>query len=397
MSSSTGPLQGITILDLSRLLPGPLATQLMADMGAEVIKVEDAKSPDQTRLYPPMVGQQSIYFASLNRNKKSLGLDLRSEKGKELFLELIPKVDVVIESYRAGVMNKIGIGYEKAKSINPGIIYVSLTGYGQTGTFKNKAGHDANYMGYSGLQSLTGNTEGGPHLSGAQFADIAGGAYPAIIGCLSALLSRNSTGMGQHVDVAMTDCLMPLMSMPLAEHLNTPRNIGMGEYMLGGGLAHYNIYKCKDNRYVALGSLEPKFWMGFCAMVGRPEWSSRMIPVEDEIKVLKEDLKGVFAERTLNEWMELSVNHDICLSPILSLEEASEHVYHRERNNFIDVPIDDSHKIRAVNQPIKFSNASYKTPSPPPHQVGIHSEQVLKNFDFSQDQILKFKEWGVIQ
>ena len=256
-----------------------------------------------------------------------------------------------------------------------------------------------NYMGYSGLQSLTGHNESGPHLSGAQFADIAGGAYPAVIACLAAILSRNTSGLGQHVDVAMTDCLMPLMSMPLAENLNTNKDLALGDYMLGGGLAHYNIYKCKDEKYVALGSLEPKFWMGFCQMINKREWSNRMIPIPTEVESLKSDLEKVFSEKTQDEWMTLAQQHDICLSPILTLTEASQHAYHLERNNFVSVQLDDTNQIKAVNQPIKFSGTTSSTPilPTPPPQLGEHTEMVLKDFGFSREQILSLKKRGVIQ
>ncbi|HPA36235.1 MAG TPA: CaiB/BaiF CoA-transferase family protein, partial [Chitinophagales bacterium] len=198
-----GPLQGIRILDLSRLLPGPLATQMMADLGAEVIKIEDPKAPDYTRFFPPQKGSQSIFYLSINRSKKSVTLDLKSEEGKRQFFELVKTADIVVDSFRPGVLQKMGIDYESAKQHNEKIIYVAVTGYGYNGPYMQKAGHDLNYIGYAGILGLTGDEEK-PVIPACQTADVAGGSYPAIVACLSALWARERTGKGQFVDVAMT-------------------------------------------------------------------------------------------------------------------------------------------------------------------------------------------------
>ena len=205
------PLTGIKILDLSRLLPGPLATQMLADMGAEIIKIEDLNSPDYIRFFPPFVDDDSALYLSLNRNKRSIALNLKSQEGKELFFALVKSADVVVEQFRPGVLEKMGMGYSQAKAINPKIIYVSITGFGQTGPYAQKAGHDLNYIAMSGLLANIGTKER-PVIPGVQIADVSG-SYAAVSGCLAALLQRSKTGEGQHVDISMTESAMPFATL----------------------------------------------------------------------------------------------------------------------------------------------------------------------------------------
>ena len=360
-----GPLQGIRILDLSRLLPGPLATQMMADLGAEVIKVEDTKAPDYTRFFPPMKGSQSLFYLSINRSKKSITLDLKSEEGKQQFFNLIKTADIVVDSFRPGVLQKMGIDYDAAKHHNEKIIYVAITGYGYTGDYKNKAGHDMNYLGYSGILGLTGTKEE-VVLPACQIADTAGGSYPTVVACLSALWAREKTGKGQFVDVAMTDCVMPLLSMQFGEVLNTNSTLKRGEPMLSGGLAHYNVYKCKDEKWIALGSLEPKFWQGVCMLLGKPDWIQRMLPDPKIIIELKKDLEAIFITKNRDEWVKEANAFDICLTPILEIDEVQHDKHLQERDMFFEVEHSDYGKITGINQPFKFSETPAKPSWAPP-------------------------------
>lgn len=354
-----GPLQGIRILDLSRLLPGPLATQMMADLGADVIKIEDPKAPDYTRFYPPQKGSLSITYLSLNRSKRSITLDLKSEEGRKKFFQLVKTADIVIDSFRPGVLEKMGIDYEAAKQHNEKIIYVAITGYGYNGPYKLKAGHDLNYIGFAGILGLTGDEEK-PVIPACQTADVAGGSYPAIVACLSALWARERTGKGQFVDVAMTDCVMPLLSMQFGEMLNAGVKPKRGEPILSGGMANYNVYKCKDGKWIALGSLEPKFWQGVCVMLGKPDWVPRMMPLPEMVVELKKDLQDIFITKTRDEWVAEAASHDICLSPILELEEAANDPHLIERDMFFEVEHTDYGKIKGINQPFKFSETPAK-------------------------------------
>ncbi len=354
-----GPLQGIRILDLSRLLPGPLATQMMADLGAEVIKIEDTKAPDYTRFFPPLKGSQSLNYISINRSKLSITLDLKSDEGKRKFFELVKTADIVVDSFRPGVLQKMGIDYDAAKQHNEKIIYVAVTGYGYSGTYKDKAGHDMNYLGYSGILGLTGDAEK-PIIPACQVADVAGGSYPAVVACLSALWARERTGKGQFVDIAMTDCVMPLLSMQYGETLNTETTFKRGEPMLSGGMANYNLYKCKDEKWIALGSLEPKFWQGVCMLLGKPDWMPRMMPIPEEVEKLKQDLQAIFSTKTRDEWVALADPLDVCLTPILDMDEVEKDKHLNEREMFFEVEHSDYGKVKGINQPFKFSETPAK-------------------------------------
>ena len=309
-------LQGYRILDFSKLLPGPLATLWMAQQGAEVIKVESPSSPDPVRFYPPMKDGVSVFYSTLNAGKNSLSIDYRSEEGKEVILKLVESVDVIVEQFRPGVMDAFGLGYETLKKRNPKIILVSITGYGQTGEMAATPGHDINYLSYSGMLDAQRDRNGNPIISAAQLADVAGGSMMALNATTSALLHRERTGEGQHVDVSMTHNVSVLQTMRIAEELNT----GTSNGYLSGRLASYNIYKCADGRHVALGALEPKFWQKFCNLVEHPEWGERLMEKE-----LISEVSDLFAMQNLKYWTDKLENEDVCLSPVLTVQEAVEH------------------------------------------------------------------------
>jgi crotonobetainyl-CoA:carnitine CoA-transferase CaiB-like acyl-CoA transferase len=367
-----GVLNGIRILDLSRLLPGPLATMLMADMGAEVIKIEDPNAPDYTRFMPPQLGAEGVNYLALNRNKKSISLNLKSEEGRNRFYELCKTADVVIDSFRPGVLAKMQLDYDTVKKINPKIIYVAVTGYGQDGAYKNMAGHDINYLAYSGVLGINGKRDE-VMMPGIQIADIAGGTYPTIIGCLAAILHRNRTGEGQFVDVAMTDCVLPFLSFYMTETLNSKKTYQRAEHPLAGSLANYNIYKCKDNKWVALGSLEPKFWINFCGAISKPEWIPKMM--DENVKT---ELAALFLTLTRDEWIAKTISADCCIAPIYELDEVEHDVYHQQRNNFVEVEHETLGKIKMINQPIKFSAAPQQQKYAAPPKLGEHNEEYLK-------------------
>lgn len=309
-------LQGYRILDFSKLLPGPLATLWMAQQGAEIIKVESPQSPDPVRFYPPIVDGVSAYYAALNAGKKSLSIDYRSDEGKEAILKLVETADVVVEQFRPGVMEAFGLGFETLKKHNPKIILISITGYGQTGEMAAKPGHDINYLSYSGVLDSQRDKNGNPIISAAQLADVAGGSMQALNATTSALLHRERTGEGQHVDVSITHSVSMLNSLRAAEELATGKSGGY----LSGAIASYNVYKCADGRHVALGALEPKFWQKFCNLMGHPEWGGRLMEKE-----LITEVAAVFNTQPMEYWTEKLENEGVCLSPVLTIKEASEH------------------------------------------------------------------------
>lgn len=312
----TNALHGYRILDFTKLLPGPLATLWMAQQGAEVIKVESPSSPDPVRFYPPMKDGVSVFYTSLNAGKKSLSIDYRSEEGREAILKLVETAEVVIEQFRPGVMEAFGLGYETLKSRNEKIILVSITGYGQAGEMASTPGHDINYLSYAGMLDAQRDSNGNPIISAAQIADVAGGSMMALNATTSALLHKERTGEGQHVDVSMTHNVSVLQSMQIAEELETGTSGGY----LSGAIASYNIYKCADGRHVALGALEPKFWQKFCNLMGHPEWGGRLMEKE-----LISEVATLFATQPMKHWTDKLENEGVCFSPVLTVKEAAEH------------------------------------------------------------------------
>lgn len=345
-----GPLAGLKILDFTHLLPGPLSTMLMADMGADVIKIEDPDSPDSIRNFPPFIDNVSAYYLSLNRSKRSMAINYLSEAGKQTIFQLTKNADILFEQFRPGVMAAMGLGYSDLIKINPKLIYVSITGYGQTGPYAQRAGHDLNYIAYSGLLGTTGEKGNAPAIPGGQIADVAGGSYMAVNAALAALYARDKTGQGQHVDVAMLDCVMPLTTLQTARYYATQENIERGTFALSGGLANYNVYACADEKYIALGALEPKFWDQFCEMVNKQNWKTRILDTGEEMENLKNLVAAVFKTKTREEWVRLSETKDVCISPVLDIAEVQNdpQVQHRKM-------VVTEYGFPAIGIPVKFS------------------------------------------
>lgn len=367
-----GPLQGLTILDFTRLLPGPMATQLLAEMGATVLKIESPDSPDYIRFFPPYAGEYSAYFNAVNRSKKSLSISFSTEEGKQQIYDLVKTADVLFEQYRPGIMDKMGFGYEQLKAINPKLIYVSITGYGQTGPLAQQAGHDLNYLAISGLLSITGTKEK-PVIPGMQIADVAGGSYMAVNGCLAALYARNITGNGQQVDIAMTDCIMPLMALHYAQFHAEKNIVDKSMFELSGRQANYNVYECADAKWIALGALEPKFWDKFCELVQLPEWRYNIMLPEAEMELFKQEVATLFKTKTQAEWLQMAEGKDICLTPILDLSEIEHHPHLQHRQMFVK----DENGFTSIANPIKFSDFPKHSSNAAP-SLGKDNDEFLK-------------------
>lgn len=382
-----GPLKGVTIIDFTRLLPGPIGTMMMADMGAEVIKVEDPSSPDYIRDFAPFVGDTAAYYLAVNRSKRSLAVNYRSKEGKQVIYRLVKEADIFIEQFRPGVMGQLGLGYEQLKAINPKLIYVSITGYGQDGPYAQAAGHDLNYIGYSGLLGITGNVQHGPTIPGGQIADIAGGGYMAVNACLVALLSRNQTGEGQWVDVSMTDCMVPLVSFALADY-SAKAPVVPGKLPLSGGLANYNTYRCADGKYVALGALEPKFWEAFCDAIHQPDWKLRMMDTGSQMDGLHHDVAVLFSSKTSTEWLQLASQHDFCLTSILSIDQLSNDPQLQHRQMVVKQQTLDGHNYYLPGVPLKFSGTpatiAWQAPTLGQDTVAIMQEAGYSNAEITQ-------------
>jgi len=263
-------LENVRVLDLSRMLPGPFASMMLGDLGAEIIKVEEPRTGDPTRWSLPLIAGQSAAFLQVNRNKKSIAIDLKRDEGREIFLKLAERADVVLDQFRPGVVDRLGVGYAAVSEVNPRIVYCSLTGFGQDGPHRDRSGHDLNYLALSGVLGLTTDERGKPVIPGVQVADLAGGMIAAY-GIIAALYARERTGRGQFVDVSMYDVMMAMLPVPAAQYF-AGATLKVGDkYGLSGAYPFYNVYETGDGRFMTLGALEPKFWENFCRKAGRED------------------------------------------------------------------------------------------------------------------------------
>ncbi|PAC35714.1 CaiB/BaiF CoA transferase family protein [Caldifermentibacillus hisashii] len=369
------PLQSIRVLDLSRLLPGPFCTMLLADFGAEVIKIEAPELGDYARHYEPKIDENSVMFHSLNRNKKSVTLDLKTDEGKDQFLQMVGKADVVVESFRPGVMKRLGLDFPVLEKINPRLIYCAISGYGQTGPYAEMPGHDINYISYAGLLELMGEKDGKPIVPAVQVADLAGGAYPAVTGILLALLEREKSGKGQFIDISMMDGVISLLQSTLPNYLMKNIPYKRGEQMLSGGLACYEVYQTKDGRWLAVGALEMKFWRIFCQKLGKPEWIP-LLNEPDEVQYkLKHDIQTVMYTKTLAEWMDIFEDAEACVSPVLNFAELVNHPQVQARKMFEAIE-QDGIPVKHIGIPIKLSRTPGKIRAAAP-KLGEHTEYYL--------------------
>jgi alpha-methylacyl-CoA racemase len=316
---SMQPLTGIRVLDFSTLLPGPLATLILAEAGAEVIKIERPGRGDEMRSYEPEFGGDSVNFALLNRGKRSIAIDLKAQGAREQLAPLIASADVVVEQFRPGVMDRLGLGYEALKAINPRIIYCAITGYGQHGPRSDVAAHDLNYVAEAGMLSLAADANGAPVVPAALVADIGGGTYPAVINILLALRERDRTGVGSRLDVAMADNLFTYMYWAIGNGLAAGAWPRPGGELVTGGSPRYNIYRTRDARFLAAAPLEQKFWEAFCELLQMPDrLRDDSIDPGETRRVVAERVQA----RSSEELQALFAGRDVCCSIVASVEEA---------------------------------------------------------------------------
>jgi alpha-methylacyl-CoA racemase len=392
------PLEGVRILDLTRLLPGGFCTLLLADLGADVIKVEDTAQGDYVRWAPPYygteeqtpLGTRSAIYLALNRNKRSVRLDLKQEGGRQALLKLAESADVLVESFRPGVLDKLGVGYEVLQQANPALVYCPITGYGQDGPNRDRAGHDMNYLGLNGVLGLTGEAGGPPIQSGAQIADLGGGALMAAVGILAALQEARRSGEGQMVDISMTDGSLAWLAMEAGRYFGSGEVPKRGDIMLSGGIICYRPYEAKDG-WVTCGALEPKFWSRFCEAVGREDLIEHQFakPGSDPHREVAE----IFKTRTREEWRAFNDEHDAMIEPILDLDEALESELVREREMVISYEQPEFGEIKQLGFPIKLSRTPAGVERPAP-ALGEHTADVLKDAGYSPEQVQALEESG---
>ncbi len=402
------PLEGIVVIDLARMLPGPYASMILADLGAEVIRVEDPRYPYGSP--PPFfqIGRyrESAFNSVIMRNKKSITLNLKKEEAQEIFYKLVERADIILETFRPKVTEKLKVDYKTLSKINKSIIYCSLTGYGQDGPYEQYAGHDLNYIGICGMLDLNKEREFGgeknqdrkPVLPGVQAADVGGGLV-SIIGILGALIERdkNPNKEGQYIDISMTDCVFSFMPMAAAFQFSKELYDGMSKPRnpLHGEVPFYSIYKTKDNKYLSVGAIELKFWRGVCEGLGREDLITKGNALGEEKEEVFREVQKEFLKKTREEWMEIFSKIDSCVMPVKNFSEACEDPQIKARNMVVELPHSKFGKIRNVNSPIKYSRPPLSIRNVAP-KIGQNSKEILQWLNYTPEEIKGFKKRGVL-
>jgi alpha-methylacyl-CoA racemase len=390
-----GPLKGLKILDFTTLLPGPFATMMLADMGAEVLRIVSGSRPDLAAFVPPCLPgtDLSCAIASLARGKRCMALNLKDPRARVIVERLlVADYDILIEQFRPGVMSRFGLDYATLKAANPGLVYCSLSGYGQTGPLKDRAGHDINYLARAGVMSYSGGKSSGPQLTGIQIADVASGSNNAVIGILAAVVHRQHTGEGQHVDVAMTDGVVAFNALAGAQYLVDGREARRGQEILNGG-ALYDFYETKDGGYISFGGLEPQFFAAFCETIGRPDLIAGGVAPPDCDRV-KDEVRLIMKTKTRDEWTALFSRVDACAEPVLSLGEALADPQVEARGLVVEVDVPGCGTVKQIGHPIRYSA------TPPEYRsagvcAGTHTREVMTELGYRADEIDEFETTGL--
>ncbi|HEY4313270.1 MAG TPA: CaiB/BaiF CoA-transferase family protein [Pirellulales bacterium] len=349
------PLSGIHILDLSLLLPGPLATQILRDMGARVTKVEPPSPGDYMALWPPMVGPVSATYAAINRGKETMSLNLKEDADRQRFMELARDADVVLEGFRPGVIDKLEIGYERLRAINARLVLCSISGYGQNGPYAQRAGHDLNYQALAGVLSIAGGDATSPANPPLQVADTAAGSYAAAMLVLAALLEREKTGRGRHIDVSMSEQLLPLMSTLYAAAGAEEKDPRRDGELLSGGAPCYRIFRTSDDQYVTIGALEPKFWLALVTRLGMPELANAPFHGGPEADGTVVRLADAFATRTRAQCEAMFAEVDACCEAVLTFSEVCRHPQWVSRRSFVSFPTPDGRSLQLPKMPASLA------------------------------------------
>lgn len=367
---------------------------MLADMGADIVRIEAPDRPDLARMTPPFEGEVSAAHAWLNRSKRSLALNLKAPGAVEVVKRLVMDYDIVLEQFRPGVMDRLGVGYEALRAANPRVIYCALTGYGQSGPYRDRAGHDNNYLALSGVLSHSGTVEGGPPPLGVQIADVSGGSKNAVIGILAAVIHRERTGEGQFVDVSMFDGAVAMNAFAASQCLASGEAPTRESMLLNGG-SHYGCYRTKDGRYLSVGSLEPKFWEGFCEAIGRSDLIARLSEPGPAMAPVIAEIRAVIAARTLAEWVAVFAGRDVCVEPVLDLNETFAHPQVRARDMVVEVPRDGGGVSRQAGSAIRFSSEApvYRYAGRP---LGADTEAVLREAGYDDGGIAALRAAGAL-
>jgi crotonobetainyl-CoA:carnitine CoA-transferase CaiB-like acyl-CoA transferase len=388
------PLKGIRVLDLSRLAPGPFCTMILGDLGADVIKIE---GPPTGRLSRPALTdkEETAPYAALDRNKRSLGLNLKRNEAREIFYRLAETADVIVEGFRPGVVQRIGVDYQTIAKINPKIIYCSITGYGQSGPYKDFSGHDINYLSFGGVLEIVGIPGGGPIIPSNLIGDYAAGGMNAAIAILAAIIGREKTGKGQYLDIAMTDGVVSLMARNLSEYYSTGKEPERGNDGLTGGAPSYNVYQTRDGKYISIGCRESWFYENLCRAMDRED----LIPYQNATEEKKSEVfsafKAVFLRKTRDEWFDFLKEHDVPVGKVYELGELSTDPQLRHRDMIVEMRHPLVGEVKQVGISVKLSETPGRIRSFAPVR-GQHTEEILKDLGYAISHIAKLKAEGVI-
>lgn len=391
-------LSGVRILDMTRLLPGPFATNILADMGAEVIKIEEPTHGDPVRDRPPFYDDRSYTALVRNRSKKSVAVDLKADAGREAFLDLASSADVVFESFRPGVVDRLGVGYDQVREVNEEIVYCSLSGYGQSGPYAQRPGHDINYIGVGGLLGLTGDADGPPVLPGYPISDLAGGLYAAFA-IVAALAGRGLGRGGEYVDVSMSDAVASFAVTYADRYFGEDAVPRRGKTWLTGRHPAYRPFETADGEYVTVGALEKHFWDNFCEAVGEPELKEKHVGPneflpEAEHEAVVETFAERIAERPRDEWIDRFDEYDVPAGPVHDYDEMFADEQLNERGMFDPVELADGTEIGQVRTPLTFEGDRL-APGRPVSRLGADTVAVLGDVGYDEDRVRELAESGV--
>lgn len=383
MQANRGALCGLLVLDLSRLLPGPYCTMILADHGARVIAIEDRRFRNE-----------DIFPATVNRNKEHMTLNLKTDEGREIFYRLAAAADVVVEGFRPGVVQRLGVDYETIQKINPRIVYCAVTGYGQTGPLRDRAGHDVNYLAHAGVLDLIGEADRPPAIPGVQIADIAGGGLNAAVGILLALLARGKSDRGQYIDISMTDGAASLLSLQLHFQQVDGRSPRRGDSRFSHRYACYSTYETRDGRYIAIGAVENRFWQKLCDHFGVSEYSALQYDEERRNEILA-FMRSIIRKKTLAQWEEDLADIDACWAPVKTLDDVLQAPLFRERDMVVKIEGEESETTPLFGTPIKLSDTPGGIRTAPP-SFGGNTHAILSEFGYSTEEIKVLEETGVV-
>ena len=377
-----GALTGVNVVDLSRLLPGPYCSMILADHGARVIAVEDKRFL-----------ADGLFFNLINRNKEHMSLNLKTEKGKEIFFRLIQNADVLLEGFRPGVVDRLGVGYEMVRKVNPKIIYCSITGYGQDGPFRDRAGHDANYMSYAGVLDLIGEADRPPSIPGVPIADMAGGSMNAAIGILLALFARQNTGKGQYIDISMTDGMVAFLPTALFYRRLTGQEPARADGLFSHRYACYNTYETADGQFLSIGAVEKRFWQQLCGLLDAPDYAELQYDDQHRSEII-DFMRHTFKQKTLDEWNAVFGDKDVCWGRVQSLSEVLEDPLFRQREMVVEIEGSDGKTSKTLGVPVKLSDTPGAVRTPPVG-FGESTPKILRELGYSDNEIKQFEEEGM--